>query len=86
MKRDDETDLARDYYLQMLDLLREKGLVKSRFETPAEFGVRVSRVLGSDLPARITDCYYQTRFGGVLLDAGQLSAVDTLLRQLQQRI
>jgi transglutaminase-like putative cysteine protease len=83
-KRGDETEVARDYYLEMLDLLREKGFIKSRFETPAEFGRRVSDKLGSELPSQITSCYYRTRFGGVLLDSGQLAEVDSLLRQLRQ--
>jgi hypothetical protein len=82
----DETELARDYYLEMLDLLREKGFVKSRFETPAEFARRVSHQVGSDLPMEITDSYYQTRFGGILLDSRQLSDVYWLLRELRDRV
>ncbi len=83
--RGDATEVARDYYLEMLVLLREKGFVKSRFETPAEFGRRVSSKLGSDLPSQITDSYYETRFGGILLDSRQLNEVYTLLNQLRQR-
>ncbi|MGW8181967.1 MAG: transglutaminase domain-containing protein, partial [bacterium] len=75
----DETEFARDYYLEMLDLLREKGFVKSRFETPAEFGLRVSSRMGTELPSRITESYYETRFGGILLDTRQLADVYSLL-------
>jgi len=83
-KSGDQTELARDYYLEMLDILREKGFIKSRFETPAEFGHRVSTQLGSELPSAITDRYYRTRFGGILLSSGQRTEVDSLLRQLRQ--
>jgi len=82
-RKGDETEFARDYYLEMLDLLREKGFVKSRFETPAEFGLRVSSRMGTELPSRITESYYETRFGGILLDTRQLADVYSLLNQLR---
>jgi hypothetical protein len=70
----------------MLDLLREKGFVKSRFETPAEFARRVSRQVGNHLPSEITESYYQTRFGGILPESQHLGHVYSLLRQLRDRV
>jgi hypothetical protein len=68
----------------MLDLLRDKGFVKSRFETPAEFAQRVSQQIGNELPSEITGSYYRTRFGGSSLDSRQLRNVYGLIRQLKE--
>ncbi len=72
---------APEYYNQMLAILRRKGFSKWPAETGAEFAKRVERPLGSSLPARITDQYYQERFGKQPLDSDTRTEIRLSLRR-----
>jgi protein-glutamine gamma-glutamyltransferase len=81
----DQQQAASEYYLEMLRVLESAGLRKKAQETPAEFSLRAQAGLNSILPARITELYYQNRFGQRSLTAEQLTEIYSAIRQLSQR-
>ncbi len=76
-------EIAQEYYLELLEILERRGFEKSKFETPREFGVRVKAVLESELPLRVTETYYRSRYGGHLVGRKELAAVYSSLRELK---
>lgn len=76
-------DIAPEYYLEMLDLLKRRGFVKKPCETPAEFVHRIATDVPSALPSRITELYYRNRFGDTPLEAEDLTEIYTSLKQLR---
>ncbi len=51
------------YYLEFLEVLGRKGLVRGPSETPFEFAGRARAVFESSLPGELTELYYRHRFG-----------------------
>ncbi|MDA2933018.1 DUF3488 and transglutaminase-like domain-containing protein [Acidobacteria bacterium AH-259-D05] len=78
------SSIAPEYYLEMLDLMGRKGLVKRSAETPLEFVERIQTDLSSPAPALITQLYYRNRFGHFPLGASDLSNVYGWLRELHR--
>jgi transglutaminase-like putative cysteine protease len=78
------SSIAPEYYLEMLDLLRRKGLVKVPAETPREFVERIQADVSSPAPALITHLYYRNRFGHVPLGVTDLSRVYGWLKELRR--
>lgn len=76
-------DIAPEYYLEMLDVLKRRGFEKQPFETPAEFANRVAAKLPSPLLGRITELYYRNRFGNRPLSSQDWSEIYAALRQLR---
>jgi len=76
--------IAPEYYLEMLDLLRRKGLVKRPAETPDEFVERIQVDLNSLEPALITQLYYRNRFGHFPLGSTDLSQLYGWLKELRR--
>ncbi len=76
--------IAPEYYLEMLDLLRRKGLVKRPAETPNEFVERIEVDLHSLEPALITQLYYRNRFGHFPLGSSDLSQLYGWLKELRR--
>ncbi len=56
---------APSYYLEFLELLRKKGLVRGPAETPFEFARRARTAFGSSVPVEMTELYYGHRFGSL---------------------
>jgi len=77
--------LAPEYYLEMLEVLKRRGFSRKRAETPLEFVMRVRAELDSNVPQRVTELYYGNRFGSLPLEATQLSEIYDGLRQLRKR-
>ncbi len=77
------TEIAQEYYLELLEVLERRGFKKSKFETPREFGVRVKVALESELPLQVTETYYRSRYGGHLVGQKELAAVYSSLRELK---
>ena len=71
-----------EFYERMVDLLADRGLVRSPHQTPLEFA------LSSGLsPIReITNLYNRVRFGGIQLDDNETRRVSELLVELKQKI
>ena len=82
--RQESSEIAPEYYLEMLDLLGRKGLVKSPAETPAEFVERIQVDLGNPSPSLITQLYYRNRFGHFPLGPSDLSKVYGWLKELRR--
>ena len=78
------SSIAPEYYLEMLDLLGRKGLVKGPAETPREFVTRIQANFGNPAPALITQLYYRNRFGHFPLEASDLSKVYGWLKELRR--
>ncbi len=81
--RQKSSQIAPVYYLEMLDLLNRKGLVKRPAETPAEFVVRIEPDFVSSVPSMITQLYYGNRFGHQPLQERDLSQIYYWLRELR---
>ncbi len=77
--------LAPEYYLEMLEVLRRRGFKRGRAETPLEFVERIRVDLNSNIPQRVTELYYGNRFGSVPLEPPHLSEIYNGLRQLRKR-
>ena len=78
------SSIAPEYYLEMLDLLSRKELVKGPAETPGEFVERIQASFNSPAPALITQLYHRNRFGHVPLAASDLSRVYGWLKELRR--
>jgi protein-glutamine gamma-glutamyltransferase len=77
------SEIAPEYYLEMLDLLDRRGLVKKPAETPAEFVDRIQPDFTSPIPGLITRFYYGNRFGHLPLRERDLSEIYQWLWQLR---
>ena len=80
--KDRSSEIASEYYLEMLDILRHRGFLKHLSETPAEFVKRVQADFSSSIPVQITQLYYRHRFGSFPLGKGELSRIHAYLRKL----
>ncbi|MGH9341814.1 MAG: transglutaminase TgpA family protein [Acidobacteriota bacterium] len=80
----ESSDLAPDYYVELLEVMRRKGYVKRSSETPAEFAVRIAPDFLNPLPAQVTELYYRHRFGSARLGAHDLSGIYASLRRLRR--
>ncbi len=76
--------LAPDYYLEMLEILRKKGHVKKLAETPREFAVRLTPATLAEPAMNLTDTYYRNRFGNVPLRSADVSAIRAVLSQIRR--
>lgn len=83
--RQPASELAPEYYLELLSALAGRGLIKGASETPMEFGRRSAAVLHTPLPLRITEMYYRNRFGNIPLSTPELSQIYSGLRKLKRR-
>ncbi len=81
--RKSPSELAPDYYLELLEILRRKGFVRLPAETPSEFATRVCPLMESTLPALITQYYYRSRYGNIPLEGRDLANVRRGLNQLR---
>lgn len=81
--RKSPSELAPSYYLELLEILRRKGFVRSRSETPGEFLQRVGDRLDPRPAAAITDYYYRSRYGNHPLRQGDLDEIQHCLRRLK---
>jgi len=64
--------------------LKRKGFEKHPAETPAEFSARVYVRLHSDIPAKITEAYYLSRFGGRQLRRSEIRDIAGSLKILAE--
>jgi hypothetical protein len=79
-----------EFYRRLEALLAEERLVRSASQTQREFAsqahdhlARRDQTAGiAQLPRRITDAYYQVRFGGLPLDNQETLAVEQALEEL----
>jgi hypothetical protein len=78
------SSIAPEYYLEMLDIVGRKGLVKGPAETPREFVQRIQASFSTPAPALITQLYYRNRFGHFPLGTSDLSQVYGWLRELRR--
>lgn len=78
------SSIAPEYYMEMLDLLGRKGLMKVPAETPHEFVERIQADFSSPTPALITQLYYRNRFGHFPLEASDLSRIYGWLKDLRR--
>ncbi|RPI27516.1 MAG: DUF3488 domain-containing protein [Acidobacteria bacterium] len=76
--------LAPDYYLELLDVLKRRGLERRRSETPLEFASRAQARLDSVVPQRVTELYYGNRFGRLPLAPSDVSEIYSGLKQLRK--
>jgi len=83
--RQGAAQLAPEYYLEMLEVLRRRGFRREHSETPLEFVKRIRIDLNSPVPERVTELYYGNRFGSVPLETSHLSEIYDGLRQLRKR-
>lgn len=75
------------FYVQLLALLRDRGLAKPDWQPPLEHATTIDAAdlhLG-DATRRLATLYYQARFGGRPLSPDQLASARSLLRQLSRR-
>ena len=77
------SEIAPEYYLEMLDILGHKGLVKAGGETPYEFADRVEAAMATAAPLQITSLYYRNRFGHYPLAPADLSSIYRWLKELR---
>jgi hypothetical protein len=87
----DETGLAQaEFYRRLETLLARQQLVRGATQTQREFAHQAAEHLASQsqtrllasLPGRITDAYYQVRFGRLPLDNHEALAVEHALEEL----
>jgi hypothetical protein len=79
-----------EFYRRLEALLAEERLVRSASQTQREFAgqahdhlaLRKETAAVAGLPRRITDAYYQVRFGGLPLDNQESLAVEQALEEL----
>ena len=76
--------LAPEYYIEMLRVLKRKGLSKKPSETPYEFLERIRPEFDSPTPALITELYYRNRFGSTPLKTSDLSEIYGWLQALRR--
>lgn len=77
-------EIAQEYYLELVDLLRKKGIEKSPFETPLEFGRRAFALLQNERPVQIIEAYYRNRFGAYQIGERELALIYAALRELRR--
>ncbi len=77
------SELAPDYYLELLEILRRKGFDRLPAETPSEFANRVCPHMGTTLPNLITQYYYRNRYGNIPLEGRDLAAIRNGLSRLK---
>lgn len=77
-------ELAPEFYLEMLEVLQRKGVIRKPSETPGEFARRVRALIPSRVPLRLTDLYYHNRFGNFPLRGKDLSEIHSSLRELRR--
>ncbi|MBI4445444.1 MAG: DUF3488 domain-containing protein [Acidobacteria bacterium] len=78
------TQLAPEYYREALEVLKKKGFSRRPYETPYEFAVRVNMWIPDPALVRLTDLYYQNRFGNAPLRDKEVSEIHHLLKRLKQ--
>ena len=76
--------LIPDYYLELVQILEGRGLVRKRSETPGEFAGRISGALKSTVPQRLTEIYYRNRFGGLNPSPSELAEIHVSLDSLRR--
>ncbi len=76
--------LIPDYYLELVQILEGRGLVRKRSETPGEFAGRISCALKSTVPQRLTEIYYRNRFGGLNPSPAELAEIRVSLNSLRR--
>ncbi len=77
--------LAPEYYLELLEVLKRRGFRRGQAETPLEFVKRIRIELDSNVPQRVTELYYGNRFGSLPLESAHLSEIYDGLRRLRKR-
>ena len=78
------SQLVPDYYLELVRILEGQGLVRETSETPGEFAGRISSVLNSTVPRRLTEIYYRNRFGGLNPSPSELAEIRVSLDSLRR--
>jgi hypothetical protein len=76
------------FYLDMLIVLRKSGLHKPAWQPPLAYASAVAdeRAEIGDLVRRITDVYYEGRYGQRALDDHRLGEARAWVRQLAQTL
>ncbi len=80
----DSNEMVREYYRDMLRILKNKGRAKFPSETPSEFLARIRSSYTETYPDLITDIYIKTRFGGVPATNRDLEMISSSLRKLRK--
>ena len=83
-----------DFYVRLERLLRRHRWRRAPGQTPREFSVQVSNWLETqldrptlkNLPGKITEAYYQLRFGGRELTAAEQESINQALARLEQAL
>jgi transglutaminase-like putative cysteine protease len=81
-------------YERLLRMLAQLSLWRTPTQTPEEFSLSAARVIAArigpsplaNLPARMTACYYELRYGGRTLEEEHESALAAELDALQQAL
>ena len=68
------------FYLEMLRILKKKGMEKSEFETPMEFALRT----GSQEVKEITELFQTRRYRDTPLSTGEVAELKTLLIKVKE--
>jgi len=76
--------LAPEYYMEMLEILRKKGHVKKQAETPLEFAIRLTPASLAAPAVSLTEAYYRNRFGNIPLRSGDLTEIRSFLGQIRR--
>ena len=80
----DSDEMVREYYRDMLRVLKRKGDGKLPAETPGEFLDRIRDSYPACYPDLITDIYIKSRFAGRAASSEDLKSVTMALRQLRK--
>jgi len=74
------------FYDELLRLLAKYRMERSRTQTPREFAQSLAYLPGQayDLVHRLTDLYYQIRYGGAELNVSRRSKVRKAIEQVEQ--
>ena len=83
-----------DFYDRLERLLRRHRWKRSPGQTPREFSQQVAHWIDTqlnrpavkNLPGKITEAYYQLRFGGQELTRAERDSIDQALTQLEQAL
>ncbi|GAB4121136.1 MAG: hypothetical protein Kow001_19810 [Acidobacteriota bacterium] len=76
--------LARDLYLEFLEVADRRGFRRRAGETPGEFAERLGRAWESDLPRAFTRSYYRLRFGGAGAGLEELESAGRILTEVRR--
>ena len=83
-----------DFYARLERLLRRHRWKRLPGQTPREFSQQVAHLIDTrlnrpaekNLPGKITEAYYQLRFGGRELTTAEQNSIDQALTQLEQAL